>query len=269
MPVQVSPSLSMTDTTSLQYQGWWAWSEGSKMATCPKILYPNQKTFSQEQLNSTISRLIKKRKKVKLQNLVKEVLKTKFEQVQGAVIKCEDNTASNLSTGLANGDYVFKHVEADTTMFSAYAKFRVGNWTGTVVIDSTDMDGNVQAAYVSHSLRGDLMIKYKHTLVESHAMLSDEVASFFISLLVISGSDDTYFYSHGKKKLLAKVAKDPQVMELPGRVVESLELDDEVRDQIKTFVQTHICGECGDVNCGLARATPSPLCQNSSETSVP
>ena len=157
---------------------------------------------------------------------------------------------------MANGDYVFKHAEADTMLISAYAKLRAGNCTRTVVIDSTDTDVYVQAAYVSHSLRGDLMIKRKHALVNCRAMLPGEIASIIIPLHVISGSDHTSaFCGYGKKKLLAKVAKDPQARELIEQVGESLELDDKVRDQMKKFVLTYIYGGSGDVTCGQARAS--------------
>ena len=141
-------------------------------------------------------------------------------------------------------------------LLSAYAKLRAGNCTRTVVIDSTDTYVYVQAAYVSHSLRGDLMIKRKHALVNCRAMLPDEIASIIIPLHVISGSDHTSaFCGHGKKKLLAKVAKDLQARELLEQVGESLELDDNVRDQMKKFVLTYIYGGSGDVTCGQARAS--------------
>ena len=120
---------------------------------------------------------------------------------------------------MANGDYVFKHAEADTMLLSAYAKLRAGNCTRTVVIDSTDTDVYVQATYVSHSLRGDLMIKRKHAQVNCRAMMTDEIASIIIPLHVISGSDHTSaFCGYGKKKLLAKVAEDPQARELLEQV---------------------------------------------------
>ena len=86
--------------------------------------------------------------------------------MQGHVIYCKGNSATNLSIDIANGDYSLKHAEADTMLSSACAKLRTRNCTGTVAIVSTDWGVYVQAAYVSHSLRGDLMIKHKNALVD-------------------------------------------------------------------------------------------------------
>ena len=68
-------------------------------------------------------------------------------------------------------------------------------------------------------------------------MLSEEVADIIIHLHVITGSDHTSgFYGHGKKKVLEKVMVVAEARELLGRVGESLELKDEVRADMKTFV---------------------------------
>lgn len=68
-------------------------------------------------------------------------------------------------------------------------------------------------------------------------MLSEEVADITIHLHVITGSDHTSgFYGHGKKKVLEKVMVVAEARELLGRVGESLELKDEVRADMKTFV---------------------------------
>ena len=63
--------------------------------------------------------------------------KKQVGQVQGDVIYCE-GVSMNLSTGVANGDYVFKHPEADTMLLSAYAKVRTTNYTGPVVLNCRD-----------------------------------------------------------------------------------------------------------------------------------
>ena len=74
----------------------------------PEDRFPGAAEFSQMMLNSG--------NKVRLQKLVKEVLKTQVGQVQGDIIYCEGEVSTNLSTGVANGDYVFKHTEADTIL---------------------------------------------------------------------------------------------------------------------------------------------------------
>ncbi|KAJ8356940.1 hypothetical protein SKAU_G00197340 [Synaphobranchus kaupii] len=193
---------------------------------------------------------------VRLQKLVKEQLKTQVGRVRGDIIYCEGETSTNLSTGVANGDYVFKHPEADTMLLSAHAKLRTRNYTGTVVLDCEDTDVFVQAAYVSQQLRGDLLIKRKHALINCCAMLSEEAADIIIPLHVITGSDHTSgFYRHGKKKVLEKVMTDPEARELLERVGESLELEDEVRADMKAFVHSIVYAESADVTCGQARAS--------------
>ena len=150
--------------------------------------------------------------------------------MQGHVIYCKGNRATNLSIGIENGDYSLKHAETDTMLSYACAKLRTRNCNGTVAIVTTDSDVYVQAAYVSHSLRGDLMIKHKNALVDWLAMLPDEVTSIIIHLHIIRESDEIPGYCGHGKKLLMEVADDPEANELLGEVGESLELDAEVGD---------------------------------------
>ena len=72
--------------------------------------------------------------------------------------------------------YGFKHPEADTMLLSAYANLRADNYTEAVILDRVDTDVYVQAAYVSHQLCGDPLIKHNGDLINSRAMLSEEVA---------------------------------------------------------------------------------------------
>ena len=214
----------------------------------PEDTFPGAAEFNKLMFNSG--------NKVRLQKLVKEQLITQVGQVRGGIIYCEGETSTNLSTGMVSGDYVFKHPEADTILLSAYAKLRTGNHTGAVVLDSEDTDVYVQAAYVSQQVRGDLLIKHKHTLINCRHMLSKEVADVIIPLHVITGSDHTSgFYGHGKKPVLEKVITDPEARELLGRVGENLELEDEVRADMKAFVLSYVYGENADVTCGQARAS--------------
>lgn len=72
----------------------------------------------------------------------------------------------------------------------------------------------------------------------------------------MSASDHTSgFFGHGKKKLLQKVISDPVARRLLGRVGESLELRDEVKSAMKTFVLYEIYSENAGVTCGQARAS--------------
>ena len=113
----------------------------------PEDRFPGAAEFNQLMVNSG--------NKVRLQKLVKEQLKRQAGQVHGDIIYCEGETSTNLSTGVANGDYVFRHLEADTMLLSAYAKVRASKYTGPVVLDCEDTDVYVQAAYVSQQVRGD------------------------------------------------------------------------------------------------------------------
>ena len=54
-----------------------------------------------------------------------------------------------------------------------------------VILDSEDTDVYVQAAYVSHELQGNLLIKHKKEYISCSAMLSEDVANI-LSLIHIS-----------------------------------------------------------------------------------
>ena len=196
--------------------------------------------------------------KVRLQKLLKDQLKTQVGRVPGDVIYCEGETSTNLSTGVASGNYVFKHPEADTMLLSAYAKLRTVHYSGPVVLDSTDTDVYVQAAYVSQQHIGDLMIKCKNAFINCRGMLSKEVADVIIARHVITGSDHTSsFYGHEKKQMLQKVITDPEARELLARVGESLELEAGVRADMKAFVLVNVYGDSADGSCGQAIELPS------------
>jgi len=125
-----------------------------------------------------------------------------------------------------------------------------------VILDSEDTDVYVQAAYVSHELQGNLLIKHKKEYISCSAMLSEDVANIIIRLHVITGSDHTSaFFGHGKKKVLQKVINDPEARELLQQVGERLELRDEVKAAMKTFVLHTIYSENAGVTCGQARAS--------------
>ncbi len=141
-------------------------------------------------------------------------------------------------------------------LLSANAKLSTVTDTESVVLDSEDKNVCVQAAYVSHQLQGNLLIKRKHELINCHAMLSEDVANIIIPLHVITVSDHTSgFYGHGKKRSLQKVINDPEARELLGQVGESLELRDEVKADMKAFVFSKVYAESADATFGQARAS--------------
>ena len=206
--------------------------------------------------------------KVRLQKLLRTHLQTCVGRVRGEIVYC-GSTCTNLSTGIAM-DYVFNHPEADTMMFAVYAKLRSDNYTGVVVIDSEDTDVYVQAAYVSQQVRGDLLVKRKHSLINCRTMIPEEVANIIIALHIISGSDHTSaFYGHGKRPLLEKVMKDPEARELLGQVGNYLELDDEVKKDMKAFVLSQVYAEDGDMSCAQARSSKWRKLQRKSMSRLP
>ena len=114
-------------------------------------------------------------------------------------------------------------------------------------------DVYVQAACVSHQVQGNLLIKHRKEYVSCSAMLSEDVADIIIPLHVITGSDHTSaFFGNGKKKVLQKVISDPEAREL---LQQRLELRDEVKAAMKTFVLHAMYSENAGVTCGQARAS--------------
>ena len=214
----------------------------------PADTFPGSVEFNKLMVNSS--------NKVRLQKLLKEHIEAHIDKVKGTIIYCEGETAIDFSTGEPNSDFGFKHPEADTMLLSVYARLRANGNNEMVVLDSEDTDVYVQAAYVSHQLHGDLLIKRKDVLVNCSAMLSEDTANIIIPLHVISGSDHTSgFYGHGKKKLLQKCGNDPESVELLGRVGVSLQLQDDTKADMRSFVLRHIYDEKPDVTCGQARAS--------------
>ena len=141
-------------------------------------------------------------------------------------------------------------------LLSAYAKLMADNNKEVVILDSEDTDVYVQAAYVSHQLQGNLLIKHKKEYISCSAMLSEDIANIIIPLHVITGSDHTSaFFGHGKKKVLQKVISDPEARELLQQVDEILALRDEVKAAIRTFVLHTMFSEKAGVTCGQARAS--------------
>ena len=214
----------------------------------PADTFPVAAEFNKIMVNSA--------NKVRLQKLVKEQLKTYVGQGQSTIIYCEGDTSTNLNTGEVSREYAFKHAEADTMLLSAYAKIRAGDYNGTVVLDSEDTDVYVQAIYVAHQLDGTLLMKRKKAFINCKSMLPEEVASIVIPVHLITGSDHTSgFYGHGKKSVLQKVIDDAEARELIAQVGQTLELEEELSEDMTSFVLSCVYGEREDMTCGHARAS--------------
>ena len=130
---------------------------------------------------------------------------------------------------------------------------RQNNYCDTVLIDSEDKDVYVQAAYISHQLPGQLLIKHKHSIFNCHEMLPSEVADIIIPFHIITGSDHTSgFFGQGKKSILEKLKRDPEARMLLLGVGTNITLGNEVKEKMKKFVVRKLYGE--DVEtCAQAR----------------
>ncbi|KAL8587710.1 hypothetical protein ACOMHN_020928 [Nucella lapillus] len=81
-------------------------------------------------------------------------------------------------------------------------------------------------------------------------------SQIIIPLHVITGSDHTSgFYGHGKKTVMETAMTNPEARELLERVGESLDLENSVKADMKSFVLSSIYGESADATCGQARAS--------------
>ena len=86
-------------------------------------------------------------------------------------------------------------------------------------------------------------------------MLTPKLADVIIPLHIITGCDHTSgFYGHGNKTILDKTMRDPTALELLHRVGEGLDITNDVKANMKTFVISKIYSENGD-SCGQARAS--------------
>ena len=140
-----------------------------------------------------------------------------------------------------------------TMILSAYATLSE-SYNGTVIIDSEDTYVYVQAAYVAHSLPGDLLIKNKNTLFKCTNLVSSNIANVLIPFHVITGCDQTSgFYRHGKKSVFEKLQKDQEAQHLLQKVGDCLELSGDVRDDMRRFVLLKIYGG-KETNCAEAKA---------------
>ena len=99
----------------------------------------------------------------------------------------------------------------------------------------------VQAANVSHQLRGHLLIKSKNVFISCSAVLSKDVANIITPLYVITSSDHTSVsLTAMAKKLLQQVITESEARELLELAGESLELRNKVKADMKAFVLSKV-----------------------------
>ena len=133
-------------------------------------------------------------------------------------------------------------------MLIAYANIRQYGNSHQVVIDTEDTYVYVQAAYVSQQVEEDLCIRRKGSFVICRNMLPENVAKIIIPAHVITGTDHTSgFFGHGKKSLMKRLLADVEACELLQHVGGRLELQDDVRNDMRVFVltkRTHLWMPC-------------------------
>ena len=138
-----------------------------------------------------------------------------------------------MTSGRGENDFALQQVEADTMILSEYGKLRE-SYNGTVIIDSEDTEVYVQAAYVAYNLPGDLLTKSKNSLFKCTDLVSINIINVRIPFHVMTGCDHSPgFYSPGKKCVTEQFQKDEEAQHLLQKVGESLELSDDLRDDMR------------------------------------
>ena len=113
----------------------------------------------------------------------------------------------------------------------------------------------MQASYVSNVLPGNLLIKHKNSLFSCKELVSREISKVIIPFHILTGCDHTSgFFGKGKKSALNKLKKDKEAQKLLQGVGQNLQLDDNVRKNMKQFVLMKIYEENVD-SCGKARTS--------------
>ena len=141
-------------------------------------------------------------------------------------------------------NYSFDQSEADTVLFSTYAVLRESGYTGPVVIDTADTDAYVTAAVISRQLPGMLCIKRKQETVLYRGLVTDEMADCIVQLHCMTGCDaNSSFYSKGKKSVYDRVANSPVARQQLSRCGDTINLEEEVLQELFHFTRHVIYGD--------------------------
>ena len=125
-------------------------------------------------------------------------------------------------------------------LFSAYAVLRKSGYSGPVVIDAADTDAYVAAAFISQQLPGMLCIKRKQETVLCHGLVTEEMADCIVQLHCFTGCDaNSGFYGNSMSSVYDKVAKSPVAQQELSQCRDSLDLEEEVVEELFEFT-THV-----------------------------
>ena len=107
-------------------------------------------------------------------------------------------------------NYCSHQSEADTILFAIYGVLRGSGYTGPVVIDASDTNIYVTAAFISHEFPGSLCIKWQQEIVDCRSLVSDEMGNCINQLHCMTGCDANFgFKGKGKLTVFEQVAKSP------------------------------------------------------------
>ncbi|CAL8328789.1 unnamed protein product [Merluccius merluccius] len=163
--------------------------------------------------------------KGRLQKLICCYLIDLAQNVDAEIVFSVGSHCTNLSTRHPMQNYSFDQSEADTILFSAYAALRESGYSGPVFIDTADTDAYVAAVVISQQLHG-----------ESRRQETSAVSC------------------KGKSLVYDKVAKSPMARRQLSRCRDSLDLEEEVVEELFEFTRHVIYGDMKSSTMAEARA---------------
>jgi len=137
----------------------------------------------------------------------------------------------------------FDQSEADTIIFSFYAVLRESGYTGPVVIDATDTDVYIAAAYISHQLPGMLSIKRKQETILCHSLMSEDMARCIVPIYITGCDANSNFYAKGKSLAYDKVTRSVAKQQTLLKCGNSLDVDEDIIDKLLKFTCNVIYGD--------------------------
>ncbi len=137
-----------------------------------------------------------------------------------------------------------------------YAALRSSGYSNPVVIDAEDTDVRIQAVSISYDIPGIICVKKKRQFLFCRGMCTDgDIAKCLISFHVMTGCDaNSCFYGHGKTLLYEKMVKNLEARSLLLKCGESLPLNEDVLEDLKSYVIRYVYGDARSSSLDLARA---------------
>ncbi|CAJ1050849.1 hypothetical protein KUCAC02_009112 [Xyrichtys novacula] len=176
--------------------------------------------------------------KGRLQKLICSHLTDLAQNVNVEIVYSVGPHCTNLSTQQPMEDYSIEQLEADTILFTVYAGLRQSGYSGPVVIDAADTDVYVAASVISQQLPGMLCIKRNKETVLYRGMLTEEMAHCIVQLHCFTGCDaNSGFYGKGKSSVFEMVAKSSLARQQLSRCGDSLDLEEEVEQELFAFTR--------------------------------